>query len=243
MEATMADDRKLSLRERARKGLLPRLEYRWDVWLSRVSEGDHPSDTELAHMLRLHWASAPADAREYVAGRIDGAIRRPAHRPSKDPLNHWMRAASLTVEVKSLQAAFGLQGKPQPRDLAIARVAERNNLATSTLRDLLKKGLRGSLYRGLSSERVTLEMKEWVAELVEKGVVQLDATEGLKACDSEPSTDEEPPERLVDVDSTAERDGKMRATLLDLLEEGLSLVDLEAGVRQLLEKGKRAGRP
>jgi len=154
-----------------------------------------------------------------------------------------MRAASLTVEVKSLQAAFGLQGKPQPRDLAIARVAERNNLATSTLRDLLKKGLRGSLYRGLSSERVTLEMKEWVAELVEKGVVQLDATEGLKACDSEPSTDEEPPERLVDVDSTAERDGKMRATLLDLLEEGLSLVDLEAGVRQLLEKGKRAGRP
>ena len=72
----------------------PWVTLRWRV----TQKKEHPTKKELADAIRKN-PSIPADMADYVAGRLDGSIQPPRHRPAKRATesNRRMRAQILTL--------------------------------------------------------------------------------------------------------------------------------------------------
>ncbi|HEX8692940.1 MAG TPA: hypothetical protein VF746_11000 [Longimicrobium sp.] len=113
-------------------------------WLSilwRVRKGEFPSNAELAKALRDDTRGKPLapEVREYLAGRLDGTIRRPRGRPQPtNEYERWTPALNLAFRVRALQAAYRLSGQTRPRERAIEDVARAAGRSTDTVRSKIK---------------------------------------------------------------------------------------------------------
>ena len=113
-------------------------------WLSilwRVRKGEFPSNAELAKALRDDTRGKPLtpEVREYLAGRLDGSIKRPRGRPQPaNEYERWTPALNLAFRVRALQAAYRLIGETRPRERAIEDVARAAGRSTDTVRSKIK---------------------------------------------------------------------------------------------------------
>lgn len=113
----------------------------WPAILWRVRKGEFPSDAELAKALRDDTRGKPfaPEVREYLAGRLDGTIKRPRGRPRPaNEYERWEPAYNLAFQVRALQAAYKLSGKTRPRERAIEDVARAVGRSTDTIRSRIK---------------------------------------------------------------------------------------------------------
>ena len=145
----------------------------WDTLRWHITNGEHPSTKELADAIRQN-PHITVEMVGYVAGRIDGSVRAPAHRGAKRQTlaNRRARAKWLELDVRPRQAAFRILGIQAPRLRALHVVKEQSPWApgsVDTLSDLLK--LVKSPPIAWWEERV----KRWEAE----GRVRLDREEGV----------------------------------------------------------------
>jgi hypothetical protein len=113
----------------------------WPSILWRVRKGEFPSDAELATALREDTRGKPfaPEVREYLAGRLDGTIKRPRGRPRPaNEYERWDPAYNLAFHVRALQASYKLGGKTRPRERAIEDVARAIGRSTDTIRSRIK---------------------------------------------------------------------------------------------------------
>ena len=114
------------------------------------------------------------EAAEYVAGRLDGSIRRPNHRPEESRTRRWYRIESLKIQVRFVQASFRLQGTRDPAAAALEVVARRVHTVPTTLAKKLK-GVPAEYRSDLPITEVDAQVKQAVAD----GRARLDKTVGL----------------------------------------------------------------
>ena len=137
--------------------------------LKQVDDGQHPTDSELADMVRQF--GVPDTARLYVAGRIDGTCGRKRGRPKEPERKRRNRAAGLMFDVQFLQAAFRIQRLSKPKERAIEIIAKLAGISTSRLKDILKRDLRDAPHLRPPPNRMEM-MEAWVRERVEAGALR-----------------------------------------------------------------------
>ena len=137
----------------------------------RPRRGESPR--ELAGALRTCPGIEP-EATEYVAGRLDGSIRRLKYRPEESRTRRWYRIEALKIQVRFVQASFRLQGIRDPATAAVEVVAKRVHIAPTTLAKKLK-GVPAAYRSDLAIGEVDAQVKQAVAD----GHARLDKTVGL----------------------------------------------------------------
>ena len=157
----------------------PWVTLRWRV----TQKKEHPTKKELADAIRKN-PSIPADMADYVAGRLDGSIQPPRHRPAKRATesNRRMRAQILHWHVQLFQAAFRIQKVKRPKEEALRVVVKQHPLAPGspeTLRDLLK---------GVHDPWPISEAETEVRKMKAEGSVRLDKRMGLVFTQDEANT-------------------------------------------------------
>lgn len=114
----------------------------WPAILWRVRKGEFPSDAELAAALRAD-ATGKAladDVRAYLAGRLEGTIKRPRGRPRLlQDFKGWIDHINIATEVHILHAAYKLDGATRPRERAIEDASRAFHKSTETIRAKIKQ--------------------------------------------------------------------------------------------------------
>jgi hypothetical protein len=151
-------------------------EYKWNLVLKDSEDGFHPTDAEVADMVKS--LGVPHLARQYVADRILGKHRPgPGGKKTKEAQHkRWLRAADFAWEVHHLRAAFRIQQIPKPRMQAIKVVAKRKGLSVARLSDILKRDLCDAPYKAIG--KYTSYYEDHVRNDVEDGIVVLDRIHG-----------------------------------------------------------------
>lgn len=116
----------------------------WGVFIWRLREGEYPTNAEIAKALRDDATGKPfpPEVVEYIAGRLDGTVKRPRHRSKQtDDTKRWLPFLNLAFEVRILQAVYALDGQSRPRVRAIEAIANREGafLSTHTVREKAKR--------------------------------------------------------------------------------------------------------
>ena len=143
------------------------------------SEPEHPEKKELADAIRA-CPMIPQELVEYVAGRLDGTISPPAHRPKKNPAQgKWATACERAFEVRIRQAAFRLLRVRGPKTRAIEAVAQMLGLEPETIKKSVESDFKAAPAR-LRNFVPSIEQAEKILTgLVSDGSIRLDRDDGI----------------------------------------------------------------
>ena len=106
----------------------------------RPKKGQSPR--EVAEAIRSCPGVVPSEVGQYIAGRLEGTIRPPNHRPEEDNIYRLFLLSEIALKVRMHQAAFRILRIKEPRARAIRLVAKEQSLSPETLRSKLIRAVR-----------------------------------------------------------------------------------------------------